>query len=54
MEEQNVGLATQQNAFDTLRKILIDARRKGGISEDPFEGVVPPEYIPQQVLIPRR
>ncbi|GGU75865.1 integrase [Streptomyces albospinus] len=52
MEEGDVGLATQQNAFDTLKKILLDARRKGAISEDLFEGVVPPEYIPRQVTIP--
>lgn len=52
MEEQEVGLATQQNAFDVLKKILLDAKRKGGISEDPFDGVIPPEYIPRQVTIP--
>lgn len=52
MEERKVGLATQQNAFDTLRKILLDARRRGGISDDPFAGVIPPEYIPQQITIP--
>lgn len=52
MEEGKVGLATQQNAFDTLKKILLDARRKGAIPEDPFEGVIAPEYIPRQVTIP--
>ncbi|MFD7896903.1 hypothetical protein [Streptomyces sp. NPDC059743] len=52
MEEQEVGLATQQNAFDVLKKILLDAKRKGGISEDPFDGVIPREYIPRQVTIP--
>ncbi|MFK0227348.1 tyrosine-type recombinase/integrase [Streptomyces sp. NPDC090303] len=52
MEERKVGLATQQNAFDTLKKILLDARRRGGISDDPFQGVVPPEYIPNRITIP--
>ncbi|MBD0422735.1 tyrosine-type recombinase/integrase [Streptomyces sp. TRM S81-3] len=52
MEERSVGLAAQQNAFDALRKILLDARRRGGITEDPFEGVVPPEYIPRKITIP--
>lgn len=52
MEEQNLGLATQQNAFATLKKILLDAKNKGGIVDDPFAGVVPPEYIPRQVNIP--
>ncbi|MFD6348913.1 tyrosine-type recombinase/integrase [Streptomyces roseolus] len=52
MEERKVGLATQQNAFDTLKKILRDAHRRGGISDDPFRGVVPPEYIPTRITIP--
>ncbi|MGW8064238.1 tyrosine-type recombinase/integrase [Streptomyces ziwulingensis] len=52
MEERSVGLAAQQNAFDTLKKILLDARRRGGIAEDPFEGVIPPEYIPRKITIP--
>ncbi|MGW9447432.1 hypothetical protein [Streptomyces sp. NPDC055632] len=37
MEERKVGLATQQNAFDTLKKILLDARRRGGITDAPFQ-----------------
>ncbi|MFJ4695563.1 tyrosine-type recombinase/integrase [Streptomyces sp. NPDC088766] len=52
MEERSVGPAAQQNAFDTLKKILLDARRRGGITEDPFEGVIPPEYIPRKITIP--
>lgn len=52
MEERSVGLAAQQNAFDTLKTIPLDARRRGGIAEDPFEGVVPPEYIPRKITIP--
>ncbi|CAL9589466.1 Tyrosine recombinase XerC [Streptomyces sp. enrichment culture] len=52
MEERSVGLAAQQNAFDTLKKILLDARRRGGITSDPFDGVIPPEYIPRKITIP--
>ncbi|MBO8184221.1 tyrosine-type recombinase/integrase [Streptomyces spirodelae] len=52
MEEEKVGLATQQNAFDTLKKILLDAKRKGAIPCNPVEGVIPPEYIPRRVTIP--
>ncbi|MFI1358127.1 tyrosine-type recombinase/integrase [Streptomyces sp. NPDC020898] len=52
MEERSVGLASQQNAFDILRKILLDARRRGGIAEDPISGVIPPEYIPRKITIP--
>ncbi|MFF3372001.1 tyrosine-type recombinase/integrase [Streptomyces sp. NPDC002680] len=52
MEERSVGLAAQQNAFDTLKKVLLDARRRGGIAEDPFDGVIPPEYIPRRITIP--
>ncbi|MFF5713648.1 tyrosine-type recombinase/integrase [Streptomyces sp. NPDC012756] len=52
MEERKVGLATQQNAFDTLKKILRDAHHRGGIADDPLRGVVPPEYIPTRITIP--
>ncbi|MER5540865.1 tyrosine-type recombinase/integrase [Streptomyces mirabilis] len=52
MEERSVGLDAQQNAFDTLKKILLDARRRGGITDDPFDGVIPPEYIPRKITIP--
>ncbi|MEU7212807.1 hypothetical protein AB0B06_30895 [Streptomyces sp. NPDC044989] len=52
MEERSAGLAAQQNAFDTLKKILLDARRRGGITEDLFAGVVPPEYVPRKITIP--
>jgi site-specific recombinase XerD len=52
MEERKVGLPTQQNTFDTLKKLLRDAHRRGGISDDLFQGVVPPEYIPNRVTIP--
>ncbi|WP_326769504.1 tyrosine-type recombinase/integrase [Streptomyces sp. NBC_01591] len=52
MEERSVGLGAQQNAYDTLKKILLDAYRRGGIAEDPFIGVVSPEYIPRKITIP--
>ncbi|MFD4951292.1 tyrosine-type recombinase/integrase [Streptomyces sp. NPDC058451] len=52
MEERGVGSAAQQNAFDTLKKILLDARRRGGLAGDPFNGVVPPEYTPRRIAIP--
>ncbi|WP_257155749.1 tyrosine-type recombinase/integrase [Streptomyces sp. Ru87] len=52
MEERSIGLAAQQNAFDTLKKILLDAHRRGGLSTDPFVGVVSPEYIPRKITIP--
>ncbi|MET8184064.1 tyrosine-type recombinase/integrase [Streptomyces sp. NPDC005336] len=52
MEERGVGLATQQNSFETLKKVLLDAKLRGGIVEDPFAGVAPPGYIPDQVIIP--
>ncbi|MEV5875336.1 hypothetical protein AB0L75_14090 [Streptomyces sp. NPDC052101] len=52
MEERSVGLAAQQNAFDTLKKILLDARRRGGITDDLFAGVIPPEYVPRKITVP--
>lgn len=52
MEERSVGLAAQQNAFDTLKKVLLDAHRRGGITENPLDGVIPPEYIPRKITIP--
>ncbi|MFH9613745.1 hypothetical protein ACH4MM_08330 [Streptomyces pratensis] len=52
MEERSVGLGAQQNAYDPLKKILLDAHRRGGMAEDPFIGVVSPEYIPRKITIP--
>lgn len=52
MEEREIGLATQLNSFEALKKVLLDAKRKGAITEDPFAGVSPPGYIPEQVIIP--
>ncbi|MEU7164144.1 tyrosine-type recombinase/integrase [Streptomyces morookaense] len=52
MEETEVGPAAQQNAFDTLKKVLRDAQRRAGFTDDPFEGVVPPKYAPKRAVIP--
>lgn len=52
MEESGVGLGAQQNAFDTLKRILRDARNKAGYTDDPFAGVIPPAYTPQRIIIP--
>ncbi|MEU0845696.1 tyrosine-type recombinase/integrase [Streptomyces sp. NPDC005962] len=52
MEEAEVGPGAQQNAFSTLKKVLRDAKRRAGFADDPFEGVIPPKYAPQQVVIP--
>ncbi|MDX3855237.1 tyrosine-type recombinase/integrase [Streptomyces sp. AK02-01A] len=52
MERNNAGLATQSNAFDKLKSILLDAHRLGLFSENPLEGVKPPQYDPERAVIP--
>lgn len=52
MEEHSVGLAAQQNAFNALKMILLDAHRRDGIIENPLDGVISPEYIPRKISIP--
>ncbi|MGW4650745.1 tyrosine-type recombinase/integrase [Kitasatospora sp. NPDC004289] len=52
MERNGVGLATQANAFDKLRAILLDAHRLGLYDENPFDGVKPPQYNPKRAVIP--
>lgn len=52
MERNGAGLATQSNAFDKLKSILLDAHRLGLYSENPLEGVKPPQYAPGRVVIP--
>ncbi|MFJ4850771.1 MULTISPECIES: tyrosine-type recombinase/integrase [unclassified Streptomyces] len=52
MERNGVGLATQSNAFDKLRAILLDAHRLGLYDENPFDGVKPPQYDPRRAVIP--
>lgn len=52
MERNNVGLATQANAFDKLRAVLLDAFRLGLYEENPVEGVKQPQYDPKRAVIP--
>ncbi|MFF2751707.1 hypothetical protein ACFVVA_39980 [Kitasatospora sp. NPDC058048] len=52
MERNGVGLATQSNAFDKLKSILLDAHRLGLYDDNPFDGVKPPQYDPKRVVIP--
>ncbi|WP_053724845.1 hypothetical protein [Streptomyces sp. WM6378] len=46
MERNGAGLATQANAFDKLKSILLDAHRLGLYEDSPLEGVKPPQYDP--------
>ncbi|MFD8816194.1 tyrosine-type recombinase/integrase [Streptomyces sp. NPDC059627] len=52
MERNGTGLATQSNAFDKLRAILLDAHRLGLFSESPLSGVKAPQYDPTRAAIP--
>ncbi|WP_431682694.1 hypothetical protein [Kitasatospora sp. KL5] len=52
MERNGVGLATQANAFDKLKAILLDAHRLGLYDENPFAGVKPPQCNPKRAVIP--
>ncbi|MFB7124595.1 tyrosine-type recombinase/integrase [Kitasatospora sp. NPDC056273] len=52
MERNGVGLATQSNAFDKLKSILLDAHRLGLYPENPLDGVTPPQYDPKRAVIP--
>ncbi|WP_232246425.1 tyrosine-type recombinase/integrase [Kitasatospora mediocidica] len=52
MERNGVGLATQSNAYDKLKSILLDAHRLGIYDESPLEGVRPPQYDPTRAVIP--
>ncbi|MFD7069577.1 tyrosine-type recombinase/integrase [Streptomyces sp. NPDC059913] len=52
MERNGVGLATQSNAFDKLKAILLDAHRLGLFAENPLDGVTPPQYDPKRAVIP--
>ncbi|MFF5013163.1 hypothetical protein [Streptomyces sp. NPDC001165] len=38
MERNGVGLATQSNAFDELRSVLLDAHRLGTLPDNPVAG----------------
>ncbi|MEU6229239.1 tyrosine-type recombinase/integrase [Streptomyces sp. NPDC047042] len=52
MERKGAGLATQSNAFDKLRAVLLDAHRLGIFPDNPVAGVKPPQYNPAQAVIP--
>ncbi|MFG3098024.1 tyrosine-type recombinase/integrase [Streptomyces sp. NPDC048202] len=52
MERLKTGLATQANAFDKLRAILLDAHRLGIYADNPLLGVKPPQYDPARAVIP--
>ncbi|MGI5479280.1 tyrosine-type recombinase/integrase [Streptomyces lavendofoliae] len=52
MERNGAGLATQSNAFDKLKAILLDAQRLGIYDDNPLEGVKPPQYDPKRAVIP--
>ncbi|MEU6198617.1 tyrosine-type recombinase/integrase [Streptomyces sp. NPDC047061] len=52
MERNGAGLATQSNAFDKLRAVLLDAHRLGLFSDNPMDGVKPPQYDPARAVIP--
>ncbi|WP_369184552.1 tyrosine-type recombinase/integrase [Streptomyces sp. Y1] len=54
MERNGVGLATQSNAFDKLKSILLDAHRLGLYDASPLDGVAPPQYDPKRAVIPSR
>ncbi|MFJ4879587.1 tyrosine-type recombinase/integrase [Streptomyces sp. NPDC088745] len=52
MERAGAGLATQANAFDKLRAVLLYAHRLGLYDTSPLEGVKPPQYDPARAVIP--
>lgn len=52
MERNGVGLATQANAYDKLKAIILDAHRLGIFEENPLEGVKPPQYDSARAVIP--
>ncbi|MGW6992780.1 tyrosine-type recombinase/integrase [Streptomyces sp. NPDC054946] len=52
MERNGAGLATQSNAFDKVKSVLLDAYRLGIYTENPVPGVKPPQYDPEHAVIP--
>ncbi|MFE9633657.1 tyrosine-type recombinase/integrase [Streptomyces sp. NPDC006463] len=52
MERNGTGLATQSNAYDKLKSILLDAHRLGLFEDSPLLGVSPPQYDPKRAVIP--
>ncbi|MDQ8704088.1 tyrosine-type recombinase/integrase [Streptomyces sp. LHD-70] len=52
MERNGIGMATQANAYDKLKAILLDAHRLGLYADNPLDGVKPPQYDPERSVIP--
>ncbi|MFF4019770.1 tyrosine-type recombinase/integrase [Streptomyces sp. NPDC001843] len=52
MERSGIGLATQSNAFDKLKAVLLDAHRLGVFDGMPLRGVKAPQYDPKRAVIP--
>ncbi|MFD9483390.1 tyrosine-type recombinase/integrase [Streptomyces sp. NPDC059991] len=52
MELDKVGLASQKNAYLVLKLVIDAARHRGAISVDPFLDIAPPDYMPNEVIIP--
>ncbi|WP_327738956.1 hypothetical protein OG749_39490 [Streptomyces nojiriensis] len=52
LERNGAGLATQSNAFDKVKSVLVDAYRLGIYTENPVLGVKPPQYDPERAVIP--
>ncbi|MFI7285871.1 hypothetical protein ACIBRY_04280 [Streptomyces anulatus] len=52
MERDGIGPATQSNAFDKLKSILLDAHQLGLYDDNPIDGVMPPQYDPTRAVIP--
>ncbi|MFJ5546817.1 tyrosine-type recombinase/integrase [Streptomyces sp. NPDC093225] len=52
MERSGTGLATESNAFDKLKAILLDANRLGLYPDSPLLGVQAPVYDPKRAVIP--
>ncbi|TQF07090.1 tyrosine-type recombinase/integrase [Kitasatospora acidiphila] len=52
MERSGTGLATQANAFEKLKAVLLDAHRLGLYEDSPLQGVKPPQYDPKRAAIP--
>ncbi|WP_405790923.1 hypothetical protein [Streptomyces sp. NBC_01367] len=52
MERNGAGRATQSNAFDKVKSVLLDAYRLGIYTENPLLGVKPPQYDPDRAVIP--
>ncbi|MFZ3467944.1 tyrosine-type recombinase/integrase [Streptomyces sp. 4.24] len=52
MERNGAGLATQSNAFDKVKSVLLDAYRLGIYTENPVLGVKPPQYYAERAVIP--